>query len=112
MAWPAAAQASATPSVSSARSALPGWMMPTPSGECSSLTSTISAAMPRFASAIPSESPPMPPPTTRTDFTAAMSGKSLVEKLQAREEQQHGGDAKEHLVRHAVLQPDAEWNAD
>src|SRR4051812_15341610 len=111
---PASTHSSATPIECSARSALPGWMMPTPSGECSSLISTTSAWMPRCASAMPSDRPPMPPPTTSTERSALISGRSeaLVEQMQPHEEQEHGGDAEEQRVRHPVLQPDAERYAE
>src|SRR6185503_4001260 len=110
---PAATHSSATPISSSARSALPGWMMPTPSGECSSLISTTSASMPRRARAMPSDSPPIPPPTTRTDRTALMSGgEALPEQVQPDHEEQESGDAEEQHVRYPVLQPYTERYAE
>src|SRR5262245_11016627 len=59
--------------VLSARSVAPCTEMPTPSTVHSGLISTISARIPFLRSAVASVIPAMPPPTTRTLPTAAMS---------------------------------------
>jgi hypothetical protein len=72
---PALDAACRQPNMSKARSVVPVSVMPTPTTRAS--ISTTSALMPRSRSAIARVTPPMPAPTIKTRFTAAILSSAL-----------------------------------